>query len=192
MKHLTRNTSVIVGSILVAVLFAIPAQAQQETASSASGDWADLIAQEGLWMDVVTGEAVPAAFADISLDALEKKEWKNLCKELTQTVRTSDGAAWERAVQDVIYLAFSYPEQVRFKGANLPLFYEYVLGRDEQHRIMALAAMHAIGDFNTMAQIGQRVRLERSPRVQRLAAAAVVDYFTKATIEVEEPRAAAR
>lgn len=44
-------------------------------------------------------------------------------------------------------------------------------------RVMALAALHAIGDFNTMANLSQRIRLERSPRVQRLAAAAVADYF---------------
>lgn len=190
MKHLARNTSVIVG--IVALLFAIPAHGQQETAPAAPGEWAELIAQEGEWTDVLTGEAVPTAFANIDLDALDKTEWKTLCKELMTTVRTSEGAAWVRAVQDIIYVAFFYPEHVQFKGASLPLFYDYVLGRNEQHRIMALAAMHAIGDYNTMAHVGQRVRLERSPRVRRLAAAAVVDYFTKTSIDVEEPRAIAR
>lgn len=187
MTHIRRIISLTTASVLVAVLLAIPAQAQQAAAAE-PGDFVELISQEGAWTEIMTGETVPSSLADINLDVLSDEEWKELCKDVTESVRTSDGKAWERAVQDVIYLSFFYPDEIRFKKANLPLFYDYVLGRDEQHRIMALAALHGIGDRNTMSQVAQRVRLERSPRVKHLAAAAVIDHFSETSIEVEEPR----
>ena len=186
----TRSTAAI-ALVLVIGLILLPAQAQEAASPASQGQWKELIAEEGDWTRVLTGAAVPSALADVDLAALDKTEWKELCSEITETVRTGKDAVWERAVQDLIYLAVFYTDEVHFGRANLPLFYDYVLGRNEQHRIMALAAMHAIGDYNTMAQLGQRIRLERSPRVQRLAAAAVVDYFAP-SVEVGQPRRADR
>lgn len=179
MKNIKSRRSVTSAGLLVLVigLVAMPLRAQNAASPALQGDWPELIAQEGEWALVMTGEAVPSGLADIDFGALDRKEWKQLCTQITETVRMSEDAVWVKAVQDLIYLAVFFPEEVRFSGANLPLFYDYLQGRNEQHRIMALAALHAIGDYNTMANLSQRIRLERSPRVQRLAAAAVADYF---------------
>lgn len=184
MTKTIRNNIFIISSVcaLVVGLVTMPAFSQAERPVS----FGELIEQEGLVADVLTGEATPAEFASMDLDALTDEEWKMVSADITAAVRESDGEAWAEAVQKAIYVSVFHPTKARLARANLPLFYDFTLGRDEDHRIMALAALHAIGDYNTMANIAQRVRVERSPRVKRLAAAAVVDYFSP-KIDVEEP-----
>ena len=184
MTNRIRKTSIMISGIfaLIVGLVTNPALAQMEESAS----FEDLITQQGLLADVLTGEAVPGEFAGMDLNALTDDEWQLLCADIAEAVREHEGKAWEEAVQKVIYVSVFHPTKARLNRANLPLFYDFTLGRDEDRRIMALAALHAIGDYNTMANLAQRVRVERSLRVKRLAAAAVVDYFSP-KIDVEAP-----
>lgn len=176
MKNQHRKVHLIVSSIVALTVGLITFSAQGQAAEPA--DWTELVNEEAAWTDILTGEEVPTAFEGLDLNALTKDEWKALCRDVEERVRDHDGEAWEDAVQQVIYLSVFHPDDARFGRANLPLFYDFTLGRDEDRRIMALAALHSIGDHNTMANVAQRVRVERSPRIKRLAAAAAVDYFS--------------
>ena len=151
------------------------------------------IAQEGAWTNVLTAGAVPVGLANLDLNALTPREWKQLRAELITTLRSGRDAAWEDAAQQVIYLAFYYRDKIKLAHTSAPLLDSYILDRSEQHRIMALAALHAIGDHDAMAHLAQRVRLEGSPRVRRLTVAALADhygvrsYYDRATVTVGKP-----
>lgn len=186
----------VVTALVIAVVFLTVGigPVQDAVAKDAVGpgdDWTELIAQEGSWAKVITGEIVPADFADLRFDELTKSEWKRLRADLIEGLRSEDSRAWEETAQKVIYLAVFQSEKVDLNRANVPLYDVYNLGRNETHRIMALAAIHAIGHHDTLAHVAQDVRLEASPRVKRLSAAAVVDYFDlkEPSVQVEEPTA---
>jgi hypothetical protein len=126
---------------------------------------------------VLTGEAVPGSLAALDLDAFTPRQWKQLRAELMTSLQSGRDGIWEEAAQQAIFLSFYYRDKVNLDRAARPLLDTYILDRDEQHRILALAALHALGHHDAMAHLAQRVRLEGSPRVRRLTVAALADHY---------------
>jgi hypothetical protein len=115
--------------------------------------------------------------ATANLEGLDRAQWKAITQEHRTALRSSSQDTREAAMQGIIYLATYYPEAARFGGVSNTLYEIYRLDANEANRIMALAAMHAVGHEDTMRQLAQDVRLERSPRVRKLTMAALADYF---------------
>ena len=153
------------------------AQLQQQAVSSPAEGWATLLAQEGQWTKSFTGEARPSTLSEYDLSGLTKQQWKQLKKEQLTALRSEQEHVWQQALQNVIFLSTFYREKVNFGRAASPLLEFYLFDRNEQHRIMALAGLHAIGKTDGMAHLAQRVQLERSPRVRRLTLAALADHY---------------
>lgn len=175
-------------AIWLTAIVAAPAQGQ--LTSNGSADWSTLIAEEGEWAAVLAGKAVPNSLAGMKLENLTKRDWKQLKREQLEAVRSSDADVWQAAAVNIMYLVTFYGEKVDFDRASNPLMQKYVFDRNEKHRILALAGMHAIGHRDTIARLSQRVRLEASPRVRRLTVAAVQDYFDDRrahSVTVDEP-----
>ena len=122
----------------------------------------------------------------IDFDALTENEWKRLRNDRLNNVRSRDDQVWTTAAADIIYLSCYFRDRVDFRRASLPLMHRYVFETDESLRLLALSAMHAIGHHDTMARLGQRIRVERSPKVKRLTTAAVNDYFKPARGAADE------
>lgn len=122
---------------------------------------------------------VTSSLTLIDLDELTKNDWKMLGRDRLHAVRSRDHAIWRSVASDVVYLTRYYGDRVDFDRAALSLMNRYVFEKDESDRLLALAAMHAIGHHDKMARLARRVRLERSPKVKRLTTAAVNDYFNR-------------
>lgn len=173
MKTRLISTTLVLLSVLV-----WPVRAQMTvTSADEPQTWAGLIAQEGDWADVITGVSVPEGLVDIDFLALTRDERKQFRANILKTLRSERGAEWEEAARQVIYLSFFYRDWINFDRATVPLLEGYMFDRNEDRRIMALAALHAIGHGDTMGYLGQHVKLERSPRVRRLAIAALADHY---------------
>lgn len=187
--HTPRHYVYILSTIaLVAGLMATPVRAQILTSSTMTGDeQGSLSMAKGASSPVVSSAMIN--LAEVDLDQLSKKEWRQLRREHIQALRTGTDDTWEQAAMNIIYLSVHYRDRVNFERASTSLLETYIHDRDTQHRMMALAAMHAIGDYDTMAHLSQRVRLEASPRVRHVTLAAVADYFNvDATVKSAQAR----
>ena len=114
------------------------------------------------------------------LSDMDAAWWKSLSKANARALDSPDAPVKEQALQNIIFFATHYGKDVDFKRATTELYNIYRFDKNEARRIMALAALHAIGRENTMRILSQHVRWERSPRVRRLTKAALVDYYAHA------------
>lgn len=129
------------------------------------------------WTEPITGDALPGSLSGIDLPTMTKRQWKSLRREQLAAIRSQDEHTWQTALRNIIYLSTFYGDKIDLSRASLPMLEIYILDRDEQYRIMALAGLHAVGSRNAMAHLAQRVKLERSPRVRRLTLAALADHY---------------
>ncbi len=118
--------------------------------------------------------------ASMDLSNRSKAWWKARVKADDRALDSPDAQVKEQALQNIIFFATHYGKDVDFKRATTELYNIYRFDKNEAHRIMALAALHAIGRDNTMRILSQHVRWEKSPRVRRLTKAALVDYYAHA------------
>ncbi len=160
---------------LFACCFSFAAQAQPaQQANSING------------VNSVNAFDLTATVADIGeltsqdLSDMDAAWWKSLSKANARALDSPDAQVKEQALQNIIFFATHYGKDVDFKRATTELYNIYRFDKKEAHRIMALAALHAIGRENTMRILSQHVRWERSPRVRRLTKAALVDYYAHA------------
>lgn len=160
---------------LFACCFSFAAQAQPaQQANSING------------VNSVNAFDLTATVADIGeltsqdLSDMDAAWWKSLSKANARALDSPDAPVKEQALQNIIFFATHYGKDVDFKRATTELYNIYRFDKNEARRIMALAALHAIGRENTMRILSQHVRWERSPRVRRLTKAALVDYYAHA------------
>lgn len=177
-----RTLCIIVLMLYVLFLHTTLARGQSTAPVSIDPDWATMISQEG---DALSG-TLSDDLAGLDLENMSKRDWKRLRSDRLEGIRSKDDASWQAAAVDIIYLNLYHGDKIDLQRASLPLLYRYTFDSDENNRILALAAMHAIGHRDTMARLSQRVRLEGSDRVRRLTVAAVRDYFDgpRETIDV--------
>ena len=118
--------------------------------------------------------------ASMDLSNRSKAWWKARVKADDRALDSPDAHVKEQALQNIIFFATHYGKDVDFKRATTELYNIYRFDKNEARRIMALAALHAIGRENTMRILSQHVRWEKSARVRRLTKAALVDYYAHA------------
>ncbi len=157
---------------LFACCFSFAAQAQQ--ANSING------VNSGNAFDPTATVADIGELTSQDLSDMDAAWWKSLSKANARALDSPDAQVKEQALQNIIFFATHYGKDVDFKRATTELYNIYRFDKNEAHRIMALAALHAIGRENTMRILSQHVRWERSPRVRRFTKAALVDYYAHA------------
>lgn len=129
----------------------------------------------------------PAAVAYINIEELSrptllsqsKSWWKEVRKEHTRVLKSTDRDAKARALQNIIYFRTYCPEKANFDRSAMTVYGIFLDSQDKQIRIMALAALSAIGNDDVMAYLGQHVRLESDPHIQRLTLAALHDFYNE-------------
>ena len=110
------------------------------------------------------------------IQAMTPVAWQNLSIELTLGLDAPEVAIRQQSLQLVTFFATNYHDQIDLQRALPRLLRIYETDAEEGYRIMALTALHAIGDASTMAYLRERVRQETSPRVRLLTLAALADF----------------
>ena len=83
----------------------------------------------------------------------------------------------EKAIQDVIFIATQYQDKVAFRKVVSPLLNVYIFDKNKNRRLMALSALHAIGDNYGMQRLRELVNDEPSEQVRRLTRRALNDFY---------------
>ncbi|MFW5972738.1 MAG: hypothetical protein ACOCTG_02005 [Bacteroidota bacterium] len=175
----SRNTrlSFMSALLLLLALLVMPATAHNNDASVVTGSDDESIVDVSLNVD--------------ELDALSKKEWKALRKQQMEALHSADDQLWPVALANITYLARFHSDEVNFKCAMPWLVDTFAYAPRQQDRMAALAAIHAIGDDQTMAYLAEYIKDERNPQIKRVAIAALVDHYDldwrKGTVTVEPP-----
>jgi len=103
--------------------------------------------------------------------------WDALASELVLGVARPVGEVDEAALQNVIFFAEVHGKRLNLKPAVPYLLAVYRDDEREGTRIMALAALHAIGNRAAMDDLRDGIAREHSPRVKRLTVAALSAYY---------------
>ena len=103
--------------------------------------------------------------------------WNLLGRQLTSTVDKPVSDVSEQELQNIIYFATHHQKKVNLYDAVPYLVQIADSHQKEGYRIMAVSALHAIGDHNSMKGLRTLLRDEPSERVQKVIKAAYADYF---------------
>ncbi len=105
--------------------------------------------------------------------------WANLGIQLTLSLDSPVEQIRQETLQHINFFATHYGDRVDFARAVPRLLRIYETDATEGYRIMALTALHAIGDAGAMQYLREALRWERSERVRRLTLAALADYAAR-------------
>ena len=125
----------------------------------------------------VMAEIGLADLSSTDLSGMSSKWWKNVRKVHTRMLGSSDERVKQRALQNIVFFTKTYRDHVDFTRAVPKLFKIYQSDENEDHRIMALAALTSIGNRDVMKLLREEVSIEKSERVRRHTLLALADYY---------------
>ena len=141
-----------------------------------------LVASLAVWMGAMPAAAqTPAVTSAEHIQAMTPIAWQNLGIELTLALDAEDPAARQHSLQLVNFFATNHHDKIDLTRAVPRLLRIYEFDAEENARIMALTALHAISDENAMIYLRELVRDEASLRVRRLTLAALADFSRRAS-----------
>ena len=142
--------------LLVFTIFALPASAQTE---------------------VPDGVPYVNQYISNGTDQYSAPWWDALASELVLALETADETSEPSALQNIIFFAEMHGKRINLKPAVPMLLDIYRDDPSEGTRIMALAALSAIGNHSAMNELREGVYRESSPRVKKLTVAALTEYY---------------
>ncbi|NNE47158.1 MAG: hypothetical protein HKN37_10905 [Rhodothermales bacterium] len=141
---------------------------------------------------LVTGPGVAGAQVPVSShpplvnqyieDGLEQRSpawWKALESQLALTLDKSVEQVDEVSLQNVIYFATNHSDRMRLTDSAPSLMEIYEHHQHAGFRMMALAALHAIGDERYLARAYSLTQHANSERLNRMARAALADVHER-------------
>ena len=102
---------------------------------------------------------------------------KEVDRQYAAALKETDAPTRVKALQDIIFIATRFGDTVPFEKAISPLLGVYMFDKNKNHRLMALSALHAIGDAYGMQRLRELVNDEPSEQVRRLTHRALADYY---------------
>ena len=120
--------------------------------------------------------AVPASLVEY-YDQWTPKQWRALEKQLLNSLRVPVAQIDQSVLQNVIYFETHYPEAMNLDRAARRLMRIYQQHPEAPVRVMAISALHAVSEPETMKQLAQLIRKEESDMARHVGAAAVVDFY---------------
>lgn len=105
--------------------------------------------------------------------------WTRLDQQFAASLGSPIKGIREGALQNAIFFAYHYGGLLPAKKVTPKLLDIYLYERDEAHRIMALAALHAMDDKRAMQVVAERVMDEKPGRLRRCTFAALADHLEK-------------
>ncbi len=141
---------------------------------------------------LVTGPGISAAQVPVSShpplvnqyieDGLERRSpawWKALESQLTLTLDKPVEQVDEVSLQNVIYFATNHSDRVQLADSAPLLMEIYEHHQHAGFRMMALAALHAIGNEKYLERAYSLTRHANSERLNRMARAALADVHER-------------
>lgn len=104
--------------------------------------------------------------------------WHALEQQLTASVEAPVEQVWPTTLQNVIYFATQHPERVDLRRAALRLVTVYRQHPDPAVRVLALSALHAVGDADALSRLRRAAVAETNPRVRKVTRAVLAAHFT--------------
>ena len=101
---------------------------------------------------------------------------QNLGEQLAALLDSPVEASKHQGLQHCLHFAALYSNEIDLSAAVPKLLEIYEKDPVEGYRIMALSALHEIGDQESMFVLLESVNQETSPRVRRLTLATLVSY----------------
>ena len=140
------------------------------------------------------------AASEVSLDMLtshdlsvmSEKWWSGLAADIDENL-IKDSAERIDAMRKVIFLATYYPDKAKFNRNTTELYNIYRFNKNEEERVMALAALFAGGDDSAMRLIAYHAPYMRfapwedSDLVRHVTEAAIMRYYGTPSVTVEPP-----
>ena len=80
-------------------------------------------------------------------------------------------------LQNIVFFATHHRDKVKLDDAAPRLLEIYLHHEQEEYRVMALAALHAIGERETMRKLTQVYEDQPSERLRRITLAALNDHY---------------
>lgn len=151
-----------------------------------------LLSVWGLCPDASTAQ--PRATDDLSTQVLSQVEETieaeaklavkkgQLERQLTELLEYDIANIRVQALQHIIYLSTNHGDDYDFALAVPRIMEIYESQADEAYRVMALVALHAIGDPGSMEHLQERVETEPSKRVRWLTQMVLKDYYKHVTV----------
>lgn len=103
--------------------------------------------------------------------------WNLLGRQLSHSIDKPYEEVSVTEMQNIIFFATAHNDKVRLKDALPSLLNILENHEDSQFRLMAVSAIHAIGQRPSMVKLSQLIKEEEHPLVKRIGTAAVNDYF---------------
>jgi hypothetical protein len=129
---------------------------------------------------VVTGVPTEVPLDELTgtdLSYMSAAWWKERRKEHIRLLESPDEQLREQALQNLVFFAQKYRDKVDLTNATPGLYRIYQSDANEDHRVMALAALHATGIRSIMELLREDVKEEKSARVRRYTLYALCDYY---------------
>lgn len=104
--------------------------------------------------------------------------WKlNFQKQLYSSLNAPEAGIRSQTLENFIVLVHQHADAVDLSDAAPRLLNIVRHDENEAHRIMAVVALHGIGDARSMKGLKELVRSEPSQRVRHHMLSALVDYY---------------
>lgn len=144
--------------------------------------------------DLKPAEATLEILTSHDLSDMPQKWWNELAAHFDEQL-LKNGPEREEAMRSIIFLATYYPDKANFERNTTELYNIYRFNRDEGMRVMALAALYAIGDDSAMRLIAYHAPYMRvapwedSDLVRHVTEAAIMQYYGTPNVTVQPPKA---
>ncbi len=120
--------------------------------------------------------AVSLAGELAALPSVSAERMKFVDKQFALALKAGADRVRVRTLQDIIFLANQHGDRVAFRKVVSPLLNVYLFDKNDNDRIMAVTALHALGDRYGMRRLRETLRdVKRGPgapahatRAQRL------------------------
>jgi hypothetical protein len=118
------------------------------------------------------------AFAQSTYHEMDAEWWSSLEQQLTESAASDVAAVRQEAIQHIIFFAENYDEFVNFDEAAYEIMGRFEISEDVEERLLALAALSAIGEKMTIERLSVVAGSEKSARVRGVAAAVLHAHYT--------------
>ncbi len=142
--------------------------------------------------DLKASEVSVDMLSSYDLSSMSEGWWRELATHVDEALK-GEGMAMEDAMRKVIFLSTYYPDLATFDRSVTELYNIYRFNKEEEYRVMALAALYASGDDSAMRLIAYHAPFTRfapwedSDLVLHVTEAAIMRYYGTPTITVEPP-----
>jgi hypothetical protein len=120
---------------------------------------------------IVSGLAAAQVQAQSSFISQDADWWNRLEAQLTAGVQSDVPQVREDATRQIIFFAENFSDQTNFDEAANEIMGQFEMTDHVGERLLALAALNAIGESRTIDRLARIAEAEASPRVRTVTAA---------------------